>query len=54
MDFMPSNKWAVDLVQSSDVSVHSGIITTASNALNFVIMSQYGLVLHLHVGPRGP
>ena len=56
MDFMPSNKWAVDLVQSSDVCVHhcSGIITTASNALNFVIMSQYGLVLHLCVGSRGP
>lgn len=41
MDFMPSNKWAVDLVQSSDVCVHhcGGIITAASNALDFV-MSQ--------------
>lgn len=41
MVFMPSDKWAVDLVQSSDVCVHhcSGIVTAAGSALDLVIIS---------------
>lgn len=38
---MPSNKWAVDPVQSSDVCVHhcSEIVTAAGSAVDLVIIS---------------